>query len=182
MNKNNNLWHVFIVLLTLSFASSVAQAEPSRDECLQRASTELFGVKLLCASRAELRAAMGKTKARVVREIDRTGSDVYQSGDYIVVVLFYHSDKFVGAKYTYKKSEKQPKYINLVKVLTRRYGEPKSSQGGVDDKSVSREWHTKDGASIKLYRQSNSGVINLAYFFSDRRKVMVQEQKAAQKR
>lgn len=173
---------VVTVAMSLALTAVVAQADPASDACLKTASTELFGVKLKCVNRAELRTAMRNTRAEAVREVDGSSSDVYESGDTIKVVLFYHNDLFVGAKYTYRAGPQQPQYEKLEKVMIRRHGQPLESKGSVEEAQVSRDWTTEDGLVVKLYRQPNSADINMAYFIPERRQAMMKAQRASQKR
>lgn len=108
--------------------------------CAGKAKTALFGVKLQCAGRDELMAAVKAAGAGVL-----DGSSELYLG-------YTADDQFAVAEYTFPGFMDAGLVSKVREMAQNKYGRPASSSGNVGLGPVSYRWRTKDGIGIEVHR------------------------------
>jgi len=125
--------------------------------CVGKAQTALFGVKLQCAGRDELMAAVKAAGAGVKQEDKNTWGDSYLSagvldGSSELYLGYTADDQFAVAEYTFPGFMDAGLVSKVRGMAQSKYGAPASSSGNVGLGPVSYRWRTKDGIEIEVRR------------------------------
>jgi TPR repeat protein len=150
-------------------ASERLAAFREKRRCATTARTELFGVKLLCADRAELRRALSATKARATREDYGFWYDTYDStgvldgSSELLVGYVSESQVFGRAQYTFPAHVDASLVARVADLVSKRHGAPTKRHGDPSLGSVSYEWRLPDGVVITVSRGWPDSTTYLAY-------------------
>jgi TPR repeat protein len=150
-------------------ASERLAAFREKRRCATTARTELFGVKLLCADRAELRRALSATKARAIREEYGYWYDTYDStsvldgSSELVVGYVNESQVFGRARYTFPAHVDAGLVARVAELVSKRHGAPTKRQGDPSLGGVSYEWRLPDGVVITVSRGWPDSTTYLTY-------------------
>jgi TPR repeat protein len=150
-------------------ASERLTAFREKRHCATTARTELFGVKLVCADRADLRRALSATKARATREdygfwydtYDSTG--VLEGSSELAVGYLTGSQLFGRAQYTFPGDMDTGLVARVAELVSKRHGAPTKRQGAPSLGSVRYEWRLPDGVVITVSRGWPDTTTYLAY-------------------
>lgn len=149
-------------------AEATLEALRERRRCEKTASTELFGVKLACATRAQLRGALARSGAPVEREDDAEWFDAYDSSRLLAgsrrLELGYTEDDRLGkATYTFPSEDDREQVLRIADLVARKYGAARQRVGSATSGTVRFEWQTRDGVRIVVRRGWPDTTTSLEY-------------------
>ena len=146
-----------------------SKAIESELKCPSSAKTELFGIRLICAERGEMMAAIKKQGAKVIREDNKYIADTYNSASILdgtdKLTVFYTKDKFVSASYKFPGAMDKQLVDRVKSMVSSKYGRPSKSSGRVNLGKVSHEWKLEDGIKLKVYRGWPNTTTYLEYIY-----------------
>jgi len=148
--------------------------------CQLENSTQLFGVVLKCADRAQLRQAIKQAGAEARFESRAHRGDAYLShhlmeGSSELRVGYTKDHAFATAKYVFPEKWDMNLITKLKKQLQLEMGKPDQTHGGLSKAQVLYKWQMVDGIEINLYRDRSERMTYLSYTFPERRKMLVSE-------
>ncbi|HET9934674.1 MAG TPA: tetratricopeptide repeat protein [Polyangiaceae bacterium] len=129
-----------------------------RGNCDRSAKTELFGTKVSCASRRELRRALKRGNASGVSEDDNRWYDSYESSALLEesqsLELWYTRDNgwLARARYEFPSWLDTEQVARVAAMVTRKYGAPRARNGLVAVGPVRYEWALPDGVRLVVRR------------------------------
>ncbi len=129
-----------------------------RQVCSQSGKTELFGVKLGCASRRELRRALGRSAAKVTSEDENHWFDEYETASLLDesrgLELWYTRDNawLARARYDFPSSLDTEQVVRIADMVAHKYGAPASRRGVIAVGEVAYEWLLPDGVRLSVWR------------------------------
>lgn len=125
-------------------------------DCQSLATTKLFGIKLMCASREQLRNIVKSSGAIVDKEDDRLVGDAYYSSSLLpdsksLHIMYTVDNLFSNLVYEFELGQRS----NIERLITEKYGKgTKLNYGQV--------WDTKDGIRIETIKFQSS--LHLYYY------------------
>ncbi|MFZ5896275.1 MAG: tetratricopeptide repeat protein [Myxococcota bacterium] len=129
-----------------------------RTACARHAKTELFGVKLACASRRELRRALSRSDAPATSESDDRWYDSYDSSHVLdesrTLQLWYTRDNawLARATYEFPSHVDAGQVVRIAERVARKYGRPTSQRGNPSLGPMRYEWVLPDGVQLSIHR------------------------------
>jgi TPR repeat protein len=123
-----------------------------RLQCEARADTLLFGIKLKCGDREQVRFRLASSGAVATRESRNDWGDTYEtskvlSGSSSLYVGYTFDDWFAVAEYQFADD----KFEDVGNRVISKYGPPRKTHGNLRLGPVSATWITKDGLEIEVH-------------------------------
>lgn len=167
-------------------SSSRSKAIQDEINCPSSAETKLFGIRLQCAKRSDMMAAIKKEGAKVIREDTGYYADTYNSSDILEgstnLNVFYIDSKFVSAEYKFPGRNDKKLVTRVKDMVSSKYGHPDKSNGRENLGTVEHEWTTPDGITLKVYRGWPNTTTYLEYIYPKTKELMTAAKNRQKKR
>ena len=148
--------------------------------CAKIAKTELFGMKVRCATREQLRRAVARAGGTALREDDAYWADKYESARLLEesseLLLFYtRGGEFARAVYTFPSHVDAAQVTRIAEMVASKYGSPKVRKGHPEVGPVEYHWRLSDGVTLRVWRDWPDTTTYLEYVRPDARAVLNRE-------
>lgn len=151
------------------------------EECDRSDSTQLFGIKIKCASRDDLMVAVKQAGAIVKIEDKNKWGDEYDSSNILkgsskLNIYYTLEDVFSQAEYTFPSRMDSQQVVDVKDFVSGKYGQPDSFSGNTSVGEASFTWKLKDGLTLKVSRGWPNTTTYLSFTHPENYKSMLDEQ------